>query len=855
MKKFVTLLVAASLLLGLLASPAGADGSVIVGEVTIIASNSVNIRSGGSTDYPIIATALSGALFQTTGQVASGWYEILLPDNVFGYVSNRMVYYYAYPTPVPLGNTQYTLPVYYMSTQGQMLKTVQVPVKVGQNVITADDTQVPGYRLTSTRSVYVSVDAMGNAVPNGVIFRYEPLAVTPAQPSTTTWYLPIYYKDAYNRILASEYRRVRQGTQLIYADSSKLPQGYTLSGATDAVVSVGYDGSISPAEVVFMASGTAAPQTPSSTVFSIPIVYRDEQGNVLRSLSQVVQPGYTTITANDSLVSAGMQLTSSRNIIVYTTSQGATFPSTVIFTYKSPQSAGIQVIYRDTSSKVLFSETRLLSEGTHTIIADDSRVPVGYVLQGSRNIQVTVYSNGTVSQNQVIFTYARPVSASIQVLYRDTSNKILFSETRQLGEGIQTVTADDSHVPFGYVLQGKRNVQVTVYSNGSVSQNQVVFTYAQPVYVAVSIEYRDTDGKTLFSEQRMLPQGTTTISADDSRVPQGYILSSIRSVQVNVYSNGTASQDLVIFLYTKPVSVSVEVVYIDTDNKTLNSYTRNYAQGSYTVTADDNRVPKGYVLQGSRNVQLTISASGTANPGRVVFTYAPPAPPVSVNVPVIYKDQDDNILHQTTVSVSSASPKRIDIDKSLAPSGYVVSGATFITVTVSANGIPTPKEVVFVFRDPSTITEAAPLPDYQTFSLRSGEQAVYSGPGTEYWRAANGRASVSGGRLRVWGTIGDWALVGYGLSNNLYRIGYIEKIALPIDLQVQELYLGSQTVTIVNDAPFIDDPIIKPLMIFELKRGTEVTLLAYLGDRAYIETIYENKPIRGFVRIENISKP
>jgi len=32
-------------------------------------------------------------------------------------------------------------------------------------------------------------------------------------------------------------------------------------------------------------------------------------------------------------------------------------------------------------------------------------------------------------------------------------------------------------------------------------------------------------------------------------------------------------------------------------------------------------------------------------------------------------------------------------------------------------------------------------------------------------------------------------------------------------------------------------------------------LLAYLGDRAYIETIYENKPIRGFVRIENISKP
>ncbi|MGI6726062.1 MAG: SH3 domain-containing protein [Christensenellales bacterium] len=855
MKKLLTLMLTATLLLGLIVSPVSADGTVIVGEVTIIASNSVNIRSGGSTDYPIIASARSGALFQTTGQVASGWYEILLPDNVFGYVSNRLVYFYAYPSPIPMGNTQYTLPVYYMTTQGQTLKTVQVPVKVGQNVITADDSQVPGYRLASTRSVYVSVDAMGKAVPNGVIFSYEPLAIESTRPPVTTWYLPVYYKDSFNRVLASEYRQVRQGTQLIYADSSRLPQGYSLTGATDAVVSVGYDGSISPSEVVFMARGSTTPQTSPPTVFSIPVSYRDEQGNALRNLTQVVQPGYTTITANDSLVSAGLQLTSSRNVVVYTTSQGTTFPSTVIFTYKSPQSAGIQVLYRDTSNKVFFSETRLLSEGTHTITANDSNVPGGYMLQGSRNVQVTVYANGTVSQNQVVFTYARPVSASIQVLYRDTNNKVLFSETRLLGEGIQTVSADDSRVPVGYVLQGSRNVQITVYSNGSVSQNQVVFTYAMPVNVSVSVEYRNTDGKTLFSEQRMLPQGTTTIYADDSRVPQGYILNSTRSIQVNVYPDGTVSQDRVIFLYIKPVSVSVQVIYNDTDGKTLNTYTRNYTQGSHTVTADDNRVPKGYILQGNRNITLTVSSNGTANPGRVIFTYTPPAPPVSVNVPVVYKDQDGATLHQTTVSVSSASPKRIDIDKSLAPAGYVVSGATSITVTVSANGTPTPREVVFVFRDPSTITEATHLPDYQTFSLRSGTQAVYSGPGTEYWRAADSRASVSGGRLRVWGTIGDWALIGYGLSNNLYRIGYIERSALPSDLQVQELYLGCQTVTIVKDAPFIDDPIIKPVQIFELKSGTEVTLLAYLSDRAYIETTYENKPIRGFVRIENISKP
>ena len=166
-----------------------------------------------------------------------------------------------------------------------------------------------------------------------------------------------------------------------------------------------------------------------------------------------------------------------------------------------------------------------------------------------------------------------------------------------------------------------------------------------------------------------------------------------------------------------------------------------------------------------------------------------------------------------------------------------------------------PNEVVFVFRDPATITEAQMLPNYQTFSFRGSSQAVYSGPGTDYYRASNGKAAVSGGRLRR-GTQGDWALIGYGLSNNLYRIGYISKSALPGDLSVPEIYFGSQTATITKNAPVNDDPIIQPQKIFELSAGTNVTLLAYLDDRwAYIETTYNGQPIRGFVRRSNISIP
>ena len=99
---------------------------MIVGEVTILGSGSVNLRSGGGTDYPIIGRAIPASV-QDHRPVESGWYEIILPDERFAYVSNKLVYFYAYPNPIPIG-AQFTVPVHYMTTQGQTLKTVNVRV-------------------------------------------------------------------------------------------------------------------------------------------------------------------------------------------------------------------------------------------------------------------------------------------------------------------------------------------------------------------------------------------------------------------------------------------------------------------------------------------------------------------------------------------------------------------------------------------------------------------------------------------------------------------------------------------------------------------------------------------------------
>jgi len=779
--KLLGLLLAFIMLAGAAALPASADGTMIVGEVTITSNTPVNLRSGGSTDYSIIGRGNSGELFQTTGQVPGGWYEILLPDERFAYISDKLVYFRAYPSPIPLG-AQFTVPVYYMNRDGQTLKTVNVRVSPGQNVITADDNQVPGYRLTSTRSIYVFVDSTGKAVPSGVIFTYEQAYVqptpVPTQPPVTQVLLPVYYKDIYNQVVASETRVLTAGSQLVKADPNRLPQGYYISGASDIVVSVSAAGVAAPSEVSFIVSRLVQ-TTPQPTQFYVPVRYQDEAGNLLQNTHALVSPGYTTVSADDSIVAAGMELTSARSIVVYTSNQGVTFPSTVIFTYRAGVKANVQIIYRDIGGSILYNETRQYAQGTHTITADDSRAP-GRTLQGSRSAQVTVYANGTVSQNQVVFTYALPVSAQLTIEYRDNLGQTIKTVQRQLGAGTTTITADDSQVPSGYVLQSARNVQVTVYQNGTLSQDRVVYLYARPVSASIRIVYRESGGGELFSESRSFPQG------------------------------------------------------------------------NHTITANDGKVPSGYTLQSSRSVQVNVSAAGAATPSEVVFTYAPPAPPVTVNVPVVYKDQDGAVLNTTTVSVSSAAPKKVSADKNMAPANYVLSGSSSVTVTVSSSGVASPSQVVFVFRDPATITEPLILPAHINHSYSGKSIPVYSGPGTDYARAANGKASLGGGRIRIWGSDGDWVMIGYGLSNNLYRVGYIQRSQLPASLDIQPLHFGSQTATVVSEASLTDDPIVNPTWLMKIPVGTKVTLLAFENfvnppHWAYIETTFNGQPIRGFV--------
>ena len=143
------------------------------------------------------------------------------------------------------------------------------------------------------------------------------------------------------------------------------------------------------------------------------------------------------------------------------------------------------------------------------------------------------------------------------------------------------------------------------------------------------------------------------------------------------------------------------------------------------------------------------------------------------------------------------------------------------------------------------------LPSYQRVSFTSS-WAVYSGPGEYYYRAANGRALMGGGSCIVFGVENGWVMIGYGLSNGNYRIGYINQAALPqLGLRIPYLDLSYTTRQLTYAANLTDDIIRYKPTVATLPAGTYVLFLGYVYESgttwAYVEVLADNSIMRGFI--------
>ena len=113
---------------------------------------------------------------------------------------------------------------------------------------------------------------------------------------------------------------------------------------------------------------------------------------------------------------------------------------------------------------------------------------------------------------------------------------------------------------------------------------------------------------------------------------------------------------------------------------------------------------------------------------------------------------------------------------------------------------------------------------------------VYLGPGRDYPRAGNGKAAVgTNGWVQVFGQYDGWLLIQYHIDGNHYRIGWIEKSALPAGTKVERLKISDSWENepypqeIMEDCVMTDDPLGSGAAIAHLKTGQKVWSLAFLG--------------------------
>ena len=145
--------------------------------------------------------------------------------------------------------------------------------------------------------------------------------------------------------------------------------------------------------------------------------------------------------------------------------------------------------------------------------------------------------------------------------------------------------------------------------------------------------------------------------------------------------------------------------------------------------------------------------------------------------------------------------------------------------------------------------EPGDLNDYATGNFNK-KYDVYSGPGKEYYRVNDTR--YGSGKCRIYGTVGDWLLVGFGHSG-LYHIGYIPKEALNycdnLEGTVEEIeFVNIPDNVYARGCGLTDDPVLDNPKFVSLSGGTPVTILGYMGSWVYVETeMITGTPVRGWV--------
>lgn len=570
----------------------------------------------------------------------------------------------------------------------------------------------------------------------------------------------------------------------------------------------------------------------------------------------------------------------SGNLVQFTPGAGGTVP---VVGDVSRIRATIPVYYRAEGGQNLYTDYVTLAYGGNNVLANNARVPAGYTLISARQVAVNVDASGIATPSAVIFTYrggaAAPTQAQLPIYYKDVFGTLLNTGYATLQPGSSLITPNASLVPVGYQLVGPRDMVVSVSTGYVANPASVTFVYTrvaatpQPVVNAmVPVFYRTSAGAYLNTAYLSLSTGTTNVTYNPQLVPAGFVVVSPSVVAVTVSSAGLATPASVTFMLQQNitpapvVTTTLPVYYRSASGYSLNTAYVGVTQGLNTVQAVDSNVPPGYTLVGSRTQQVSVDAYGNANPNSLTFYYyepaaqptAVPAPPPAPVITVPAKGLTVGARGAAVTALQNAL-RNLGLYQGAANGTYddalwaavwhyqknngmsatgVADAAVFAKLGITV-GAPAPQQPGGLpGNDPGLSYpngEPTELPGHVVVSAVRGSWPVYSGPGPDYYRVAN--ATLGGGRIRVYGQENGWVLIGYGTTNDGYRIGFVSPDAIPAGTNPPVLRLGWKTLQNNSTNLFTDDPILARNRVLEKNypAGNTFHVLAYLDRWAYVE--------------------
>ena len=239
--------------------------------------------------------------------------------------------------------------------------------------------------------------------------------------------------------------------------------------------------------------------------------------------------------------------------------------------------------------------------------------------------------------------------------------------------------------------------------------------------------------------------------------------------------------------------------------------------------------------------------------------YTPSCPaPAYGNSGVNYYDYSSN---STTIITDNAASAPVygsayPAAGSTNPSANAWSGAASAQSSV-------PEAVDYPYEAAASLPQPSSLPatlSFTTCAMDAGQTlAVYTAPNTESLRADSGTAQVTlSESLYAAGFDGQWLLIMYRNQNQMTRVGYVNAFQLQGTLpSMPPITFSAGKAMISCRTALTSDPMEQTDALMMLNTGDSVTFLATLqmnGQWAYVETMYNGVPVRGFVPMSSLNQ-